>query len=66
MPDTLTDHLCFDCGSPLTIAERDATFLTVVCAECGNSHGIEVETAPDGTPVYWPTFRISLKGEVLA
>ena len=64
MDDVLTDPACCDCGGPLTIVERDASFLTVVCAECGNSHGIEVEIAPDGTPVYWPSFRISLKGDV--
>ena len=32
----------------------------MVCADCGNSHEIEVAIAPDGTPVYWPSFRISL------
>src|ERR1051326_1412023 len=62
--EVLTDPVCYECGSPLTIVDRDASFLAVVCAECGNSHGIEVTTADDGTPVYWPCFRISLKGEV--
>ncbi|MHB1426414.1 MAG: hypothetical protein ACYC3I_24895 [Gemmataceae bacterium] len=64
MDDVLNDPCCCDCGGPLTIVERDASFLTVVCADCGNSHGIEVITAPDGTVVYWPSFRISLKGDV--
>ena len=64
MDDMLTDPVCCECGSPLTIVERDGSFLTVACAECGSSHGIEVTTADDGTPVYWPSFRISLKGEV--
>ena len=64
MADVLTDPVCCECGAPLTIVECDASFLTVVCAECGNSHGIEVTTARDGTPTYWPSFRISLKGDV--
>lgn len=64
MIDALTDLVCCECGGPLTIVERDASFLTVVCAECGSSHGIELTTASDGTPAYWPSFRISLKGEV--
>jgi transcription elongation factor Elf1 len=66
MDDVLTDSVCPDCGGPLAIVDRDASFLTVVCAECGNSHGFEVATGPDGTPVYWPSFRISisLKGDV--
>jgi transcription elongation factor Elf1 len=66
MNDVLTDPVCCDCGGCLTIVERDATFLTVVCADCGNSHGIEVTTATDGIPEYWPLFRvsISLKGDV--
>jgi transcription elongation factor Elf1 len=64
MDDMLTDPGCWDCGGPLTIVERDASFLKVVCADCGNSHEIEVATAPDGALVYWPSFRISLKGDV--
>jgi len=64
MDDVLTDLVCCDCGGPLTIVERDAAFLTVVCSDCGNSHGIEVTPGPDGKPAYWPSFRISLKGDV--
>jgi transcription elongation factor Elf1 len=67
MDDVLTDPCCCECGGVLTIVERTASFLTVVCADCGYSHGIEVTTARDGTPVYWPAFRISLisvEGEV--
>ena len=67
MDDVLTDPCCYECGGRLTIVERTASFLTVVCAECGNSHGIEVTTGRDEKPVYWPAFRISLvspKGEV--
>jgi transcription elongation factor Elf1 len=63
MADELTDPTCCDCGSPLTIVDRDASFVTVVCAQCGNSHGIEVTTNRDGKPVYWPSYRISLKGD---
>ena len=64
MADLLTDPACCECGGPLTIVDREASLLTVVCAECGASHGVEVATAPDGTPVYWPTFRVSLSGDV--
>jgi len=64
MDNVLTDAVCCDCGGPLTIVERDASFLVVVCDECGGSHGFEVTTTPDGKPVYWPSFRISLKGDV--
>lgn len=63
MDEVLTDLVYPDCGGPLTIVEQDSSFLTGVCAECGNSHEIEVTTAPDGAKVYWPAFRISLKGE---
>jgi hypothetical protein len=61
MDDMLTDPACYECGNPLTTVERDASFLMVVCAKCGNTHGIEVTTAPDDTQVYWPSFCISLK-----
>jgi hypothetical protein len=64
MDNMLSDLVCCECAGPLTIVERNASFLTVVCADCGNSHGFEVTTAPDGTPMYWPTFRIALKGDV--
>jgi len=64
MDDVLTDPVCFDCGGPLTIVERDTSFVTAVCGHCGNSHELEVETARDGSQVYWPAFRISLKGDV--
>jgi hypothetical protein len=63
MDDMLTDPVCYECGGALEIVESDASFLTVVCAQCGASHGIEVTTAADGTPVYWPTFRIALTGK---
>ena len=61
MNDVLTDPCCCECSGPLTVVERDTAFLSVVCAQCGNSHGIELATAPDGTFVYWPAFRMSLK-----
>ena len=63
MDKVLTDPVCYECGGPL-IVEQDASYLTAVCAQCGNSHGFEVTTTSDGTHVYWPTFRISLKGDV--
>jgi predicted RNA-binding Zn-ribbon protein involved in translation (DUF1610 family) len=64
MDNVLSDPVCCECGGPLTIVERDDSFITVVCPECGNSHGIEVSTDGVGNPVYWPCFRISLKGDV--
>jgi transcription elongation factor Elf1 len=64
MDDVLTDPVCPDCGGALTIVDRSASLLQAVCTDCGNSHEIEVATAPDSTPVYWPSFRISLKGDV--
>ncbi len=66
MDDVLTDPNCFECGGPLTIVERDTSFIKVVCAHCGNSHELEVEIASDGSHVYWPAFRICLKGDVSA
>lgn len=64
MKDVSAASICSECGTPLSIVEQDESFLTIVCAECGNSHGFEVATGPDGNPVYWPSFRISLKGDV--
>lgn len=64
MDETLPDLVCYECGGPLTIVERGTAYMTVVCADCGNSHGVEVTMSPDGTPVYWPAFRISPKGDV--
>lgn len=64
MATLLTDPACHECGGPLAIVDQDESFVTVVCADCGNSHGIEVTTAANGTPKYWPAFRISLKGDV--
>jgi hypothetical protein len=60
----LLDPLCCQCGGSLTVVERDEHFMTVLCVECGTSHGIEVEIAPDGTEIYWPSFRICTKGDV--
>jgi hypothetical protein len=61
--DVLTDPVCYECGGPLNIVERNASMLTAVCADCGINLEIEVSPAPDGTPVHWPSYRISLKGE---
>jgi transcription elongation factor Elf1 len=63
MNEVMTDLVCCDCGGPVMIVGRDASCITVVCCDCGNSHQIEVVTDLDGKPVYWPSFRLSLKGE---
>ena len=66
MADQLTDPACCECGGPLTIVDREASLLTVVCAECGASHGVELVTAADGTPVFWPSFRVSVSNPLVS
>lgn len=64
MDDALTDPVCYECGGELTIVEHHASYLVVVCADCGFSHSLELAPGPDGKPVYWPNFRIIPKGDV--
>ena len=63
MDDADSDLVCCECDGPVTIVERDASIISAVCIDCGNCHDIEVVTDTDGNSVYWPSFRISLKGE---
>jgi hypothetical protein len=53
---------CALCGASLEVIDEGAGYVTVWCAVCATTYGMEKVVGGDGGVEYWPLFRIAFGG----
>lgn len=62
----MTDEpICCLCNGPVDVISADDGSFVLSCPQCDLIYGVDVDATDPNYPVYWPRFRIALKGDCL-